>query len=160
MENKIQETYWCELIKCLKIRGKISTGLTIPYLIGAKCLLEGKNVGNDGSIELLVEQIRWSQTDKIAFFQECRDIRQYVIGLVERDHPYVKIGHTFDNLVVTADAQIFGNSLKEIKAKMNVFWLEPIKKGRFSWNREEKDWEEFNSEEKKQIWACFNSNKI
>lgn len=155
--------FWYKLISFLKSQNKIRLGLTIPYIIGAKTILGESNVITKKSIEILLNEIINSSTENIPFFQECRDIRQYVIGVIDKNHTdtVIKYESFLSNangdkkLYVLGDASDFGSSVGEISQKLNELYLSALMEKRFSWDRNEKEWRPFSEDEKEIIKALY-----
>lgn len=156
--------FWYRLITFLKSQNEISTGLTIPYLIGAKTILDESYIVNDKSIEILLNEVINSSTDEIPFFQECMEIREFVIGLVDKNYAeslltkevYLSNSNDDKKLYILGDACNFGSSVEEISQKLNQFYLPDLMKKNFSWDSKEKEWRQFNKDEREKIERCFN----
>src|SRR5690242_11037552 len=74
MESK-SNPYWYKLIKLLKSKKIITTGLTIPYVFGAYEVLGAPFK----DIDQLIISVRDSSTDKFPVIQKCPEILQHVI---------------------------------------------------------------------------------
>ncbi len=153
------EPFWYRLIVSEKAQKKISTGLTIPYIIGAKAEKDKSYIVDEISIEMLLNEIKDSATEQAAFFQECPRIRQFVIGLTDRNNPEAEenseIVFTNSNdeksLYISGDAIDFGREIKEISENLNNLWLSDLIKERFSWDPSDTIFRPFSNEEKQRI---------
>jgi hypothetical protein len=155
------EPFWYKLIISEKEKGEITTGLTIPFIIGAKSVNDESYVPSENSISELLDEIIASSTEQVAFFQECPRIRQYVIGLTERNSPEAEenseIIFTNSNgdktLYISGDAKNFGTDVEEISTNLNKLWLPTLMEKRFSWDKSNTDWTVFLDEEVTRIKA-------
>ena len=153
------EPFWYRLITSEKSQGKITTGLTIPYLIGAKVVKDESDVPSEKSIMILLNDIKDSSTEQVAFFQECPRISQFVIGLTERNNPEAEenseVIFTNSNgdqtLYISGDAIKFGTEVKEISRSLNNLWLSDLLNGKFSWDTSINEWIPFSNEERDRI---------
>jgi len=149
MEN-IQNPYWYKLTKLLKQKGKIDTGLTIPYLFGAYELL-GKSPKDVSSI---INEIRKYSIDKYPVVQKCGTIHQHVIAVEDKkiyNNAYIKdikLRKTNEqvDLIVSTNTNL-GKTEQEVYKNLTQLYDEPIKAKTFSWNNKEGKWKPFEKDE-------------
>jgi hypothetical protein len=143
--------YWYKLTKLLKQKGKINTGLTIPYIFGAYKLL-GQPFEN---ISGLLDELRKNPIDKYPVIQKCGTIHQHVIAVEEKKiyhKEYIKdvILRNTNNvidLIVSSNTDI-GKTDEAVYKKLTQLYKEPINQENYSWNNKEQKWKPFEKEEK------------
>lgn len=140
---------WFRQISYQKNERIITNGLTIPYLIGIYQICNQPL--NHNSIRTLIFEIKESILEECAVLQRCPYIRQYVIGVDDRQYceHYMKKQIRFENsvgqssLFVTQNANELGNNLDRIVELFNNIYDNCISNAEFSWNNETKNWEKF-----------------
>ena len=148
--------YWYKLIKLLKRKGKITTGLTIPYLFGAYKLLDVPF----SNLSTLISEVHNSVIDKYPIIQKCHEINQHVIMVEKKEicHKYygkeVKLINKNENnfLFISSNTNL-GKTLDKVSFNLNRLYLKPIKEDKFSWNNSSKSWIKFSDEEKELIMS-------
>lgn len=151
--------FWYKLITSLKTKREITNGVTIPYLLGAKTLVDKSYEIDDDSIKELLNEIINSSVEQVAVLQKCDDINQYVIGLRDRQfaESYLKAEFCFSNtnsdktLCVTNNASALGKTLDEISEKLKKLYFKDLTKENFSWNSFDEVWRQFNDCERELI---------
>ncbi len=117
MDTKINESnYWSILVR------KSKKHLTIPYIIGAKCIMISD--AKLDSIEELFERIINSDSEIIYSLYYCDTIGSYVM---RGDNGYgmdgfleIKNQQTGDvNLVLTTSIKVLGKSLNEVVSELS-----------------------------------------
>lgn len=107
---------WCKLIQFFERNNYIHNGLTLPYLIGAIDLLEGRTL----SLKQLISELIDTQGDKRSTIMLCDHIGEYVIGILDSESEmYYKKFKTnsfkiFENLIV------LDSSLSNCKTVINL----------------------------------------
>lgn len=153
---------WFKLVKLLKKNGKISTGLTIPYIFGAYKLLGQPFV----SIKQVVEHIHNSRIEEAyPVIQKCYEIEHHVVmpASTEYCNRNFKTEIKFKNpengniLFVSSNTKL-GNALSEVSRSLEANYLMPIKNQTFSWSKEDKSWIQFNKEEIDMIKSIQNKS--
>lgn len=156
--NYYQNPYWYKLIKTFKNAPspyKISTGLTIPFLMGAYKEL---NVPFDNISDLLIS-ILDTEIDKYPVLEVCSVINQHVLA-VENKSIYnrpatktVKIQSTLirNSLIIGMHSSALGNTLPKISQNLHHQYSSQINSGLYSYNNHKKKWFGFDKEEIKLI---------
>lgn len=151
--------YWYKLTKLLKQKGKINTGLTIPYIFGAYKLL-GQPFEN---ISALLDELRKNPIDKYPVIQKCGTIHQHVIAVEDKKiyhKDYIKDiklrnANNEINLVISSNTDI-GKTDEAIYKSLTQLYKEYIDVGKFSWNNGEQKWKPFEKEEEELILSVKN----
>src|SRR6185369_11476900 len=151
MESKYNP-HWYKLIKLLKSKEVIRTGLTLPYIFGAY-----KELGtNFKSIDELLRHIVESNPDKYPMLQSCNVICHYVILVKEKKEcvknyfsDYQLPSSSKDNLLFLSSN--LGRNYKQICGKLEGLYANPISRGTYSWDNKSALWKEFTKDEKEQI---------
>lgn len=159
--KKFENPYWYKLIKAFKAAEKpykISTGLTIPFLMGAYSLLE-KPFEN---VEELVLSIYNSEIEKFPVIQKCPVIQKHVLMVEEKEicnKTYIK-DVRFENsngsniLFISYNSILLGKDLPKVIRNLNTEYSDAIKMGRFSWNNTN-GWSPFDEREKEIIKSVY-----
>ena len=145
--------YWYKLIKLLKTKGEITTGLTIPYLFGAYKEL-GQPVTN---IKELIKHIYYSEIDKYPLIQRCDVIEHHVVTIEEKafcSKSYkndIKFKNpTNNNILFIVDTDL-GTTLDKVCSSLSLGYANQIKSQEYSWSKKEKRWKKFEPSEIKMI---------
>lgn len=152
----LENPYWYKLITNLKAKREISNGVTIPYILGARKLIDNTFLIQEDSIFKLFTEIRNSSTELKVLLQNCPDVHQYVIGLREKDfcENYMKSDLSFKNengdrvLYVTLTAIKLGNTIEEISNTLTNKYMRYMKIDEFSWDNDKQNWREFSPRER------------
>lgn len=142
--------YWYKLIKLLKSKGIIKTGLTIPYLFGAyKALGEPFQ-----DVNHLLTTILNSSIDKYPIIQKCSEIHHHVVMVEEKASCNKNYAHfvKFDNaaknnLLYISDNTDLGKSIDKVCWNLSSIYEKPIRDEEYSWSNKEKRWKEFDESE-------------
>ncbi|GAB3339667.1 hypothetical protein GCM10027299_52460 [Larkinella ripae] len=139
-----QIPFWYKLILGLKSRGKIATGLTLPYIIGAYKLIGNYEELEDLSIEALLKDIAKNNTLRIPFIQMCPVINQYVVGIESRSYEKYFI-HINDLgiLFLGNNAETLGATFNEICTNLKLKHDTHINNENFSWDKDKETWRNF-----------------
>ncbi len=140
---------WFRQVTYQKKNRIITNGLTIPYLIGSYEVCGERLPEN--SIEFLMKEITEAELDKCAVIQKCPHIRQYVVGVDDRQfcETYMRKEILFKNgkgqtsLVVTQNAKELGNDLNGLINQFENLYRLFTLQSEFSWNNETRAWENF-----------------
>lgn len=141
---------WYKLTKLLKQKGKINTGLTIPYIFGAYKLLEQPFENISG----LLDELRKNPIDKYPVIQKCGTIHQHVIAVEDKANYHkdyirdvkLKNANNEINLVVSSNTNL-GRTDAEIYKSLTQLYKKYIDEGKFSWNNKEQKWKPFEEDE-------------
>lgn len=128
--------YWLDL---LKRKMQYGTGLTIPFLIGAKELLEQDLT----SIEDLLNEMLDSNESIVIKY--CFDVREYICTLnTSLAKGYYKNIVEFDNLIIVEDYSFLKgiNDFDDVIETFELFYSENIELKKYSrvYNSENDDW--------------------
>ncbi len=142
--------YWYKLTKLLKQKGKINTGLTIPYIFGAYKLLEQpfENISD------LIDELRKSSIDKYPVIQMCGTIHHHVIAAEDKSIYHknyikdVKLKNENNkiDLIISSNTDI-GKTDEMVYKKLTHLYKKYIDAGKFSWVNKKQEWEPFQKEE-------------
>lgn len=142
--------YWYKLIKLLKQKGIINTGLTIPYIFGAYRILNTPFA----DISEMIDEIINTPIDKFPVIQKCIVINQHVLMVEQKEicNKYytkdIKLNNTANNnhLFVSTNTDL-GKTLERLSFNLTALYNEHIKSGNFSWDNTEKKWKQFREDE-------------
>ena len=151
--------FWYRIITQHISDGPYQYGLTIPYIIGARNLVDNSYTLNDESVRILMEEIVNSVTEKVAVLRNCPDINQYVLELKNRDSVETEIYFetSFNNFIgdktlyITGDASKLGGSFEEISIRLSDLYSLALKEKRFSWKGFKRGWDYFSDYEENLI---------
>lgn len=137
MESKaLSLPYWYRLLDnwvCIQD----NSGLSIPFIIGAKSIITDGAKPNENSIrELFRSVINDIQPNYCVSLKYCNTIEAYIFGLQSRAdviEPYFKSGHT-DIPAITLIDNVFGSSqsLDEIVAFLEKEYNSYLLSGKYS----------------------------
>lgn len=151
--TKLTNPYWYKLIKLFKSAEgpyKISTGLTIPFLIGAYKVID-KPFDN---INTLVKSIIESPIDKYPIIQRCPDIGKHVIMVEDKakcnkeymDFPSLDNDDKKSKLLVSTNTNI-GKDFEKVCHSLKLEYQETIDKKEYSWSNGHQRWRAFDEKE-------------
>lgn len=135
--------YWYKLIKKLKEKDKIKTGLTIPYIFGAYKIL-GEPIKN---VDELLGIILNSETNIKPALQRCWQIEHIVLMLDEKkefNRPHTK-DIAFPNnsgkkyLFVSMNASHLGKTPAEVSKNLTIEYEKHIFSAKCSWGKNKND---------------------
>lgn len=141
--------YWYKLIKLLKGKGIIETGLTIPYVMGAYEVLDQPLQNIDELIKKLVEE----EIDKYPVIQKCIKIKQDVIMVEEKhicnkwDRDVKFESKSRKNKLFISTTTNLGTTIDTVASKLIGLYGNQIKDKTYSWDNEHKQWIKFSEEE-------------
>lgn len=145
-----QNPDWYKLTKLLKQKGKITTGLTIPYLFGAYKLL-----GNPfENISALLDEVRRNKLDKYPVIQKCGTIHQHVVAVEDKNIYHkdfikdlrLRNAKNEIDLVISSNTDL-GKSDEMIYKNLEHLYKRYVDAETFSWNNKENKWKPFEKEE-------------
>jgi hypothetical protein len=157
------EPFWYRLIVSEKDKGVIGDGLTTPYIIGAKSLVDESYAVNKESIRLLLDEIINSSTENVPFLMFCPKLEEFVIALMEKN----KAKEMSENRIsfynsntrektffisLNAENRGLGTEIEEISENLNNRYLKFLKESKFS-RQGKTDWKEFNLKQVERIKA-------
>lgn len=145
---------WYNQILFRKNNRIITNGLTIPYIIGSYNFL-----GQTYSINELMNEIINSNLDKCAVIQKCPEIRQYVIGIEDKNFCEIyfrnEISFTNSNnvksLIITQNASDLGSNFEKITDTFINLYKNYLDEGKYSWDNRNKVWIPLNNYEESLI---------
>lgn len=157
---------WYKLINGLLNSKVISSGITIPYLIGAYKLKEDTQLDNETIFRNIFQDMINTEFEKIPKIMRCNDIGQLVIALEDKNFvaKYLKNEIQITNsigeakIVVTSNCNLTAKTLDELIAEL-IRQFEPIiNQNLFSWNSNQ--WQGFSQIEANRIKEIFSENKL
>jgi hypothetical protein len=155
------EPFWYRLITDELDRGVIFNGLTIPYIIGAKSLIDDSYEVNEESVSLLLNEFVNSSTEKVPFLMFCHNLEEFVIALMEKTEAKevsenrISFYNSKTNektffISSNAENRNLGKELKEISENLNKKYLKYLEEQRFS-RRGKTGWEKFSSKQEERF---------
>lgn len=120
--------YWYLILKHFEQKGYVHNGLTIPFLIGAKTILEPNKVVM--TVSDFLNSVNYSSNELTVMF--CGDIKEYVFGLScnEGNIVYPRI----DNIIVTDNSFNSISTSEELIIELDSKYAELIESGSYSKN--------------------------
>jgi len=138
-----KEPYWYKLIS-FWVNKQNRTGLTIPFIIGAKSYFE-PNLKLD-TVSKLLQDIKNSNIDATIVLNNCPDTGEYVLGINKQ--PYSLNGTEFKNdftgkttLIATISTKMLGQNFDAIINSLEKKYSNCL--GQKKYSRENGDWIEF-----------------
>jgi hypothetical protein len=150
---------WFRLIYYLKQEGIYEFGPTIPYIIGAYQIYGKTLIPKENAIKLLFDEMLNAQLGHCAVIHKCPDIKQFVIGIQEKEICNLYYGKEilFENnqgektLFTTPNAKELGGSLEGAILNLEASLYEPLEMSKYSWDRLNKEWKHFDESDEKLI---------
>lgn len=142
--------YWYKLLKLLKQKGIINTGLTIPYIFGAYKIFNTPFA----NIPELLEEVINTPIDKFPVIQKCVVINQHVLMVEQKEicnkfyTKDIKLESKEKNnhLFISTNTDL-GKTIERLSFNLTALYSVHIKNGNFSWNNSEKRWKPFSETE-------------
>lgn len=137
------KAHWSLLTKSLIEKGKITTGLTIPYLYGSY-----KRLGYEiGTIEDLLEEITKVRSDDIPIIEKCDKIKFDVVkpesktlaNKSRKKDDWVKIDDYPMPLIISYNTNL-GKEKKKIANSLKALYQIFIDAETYSWNQVKGEW--------------------
>ena len=146
--------FWFQLINYQKSKDIISNGLTIPYIIGAYQICN-RNLNSNNPVQSLFLKIIESELNHCAVLQMCPNIRQYVVGIDDRQfcEQYMLTEISFSNirgqssLFITQNARQLGSNFDKVVEEFYRLYKTHINKQEYSWNKHDGIWQQFSPDE-------------
>ncbi|WP_226389439.1 hypothetical protein [Penaeicola halotolerans] len=112
------EYYWFKLINYW-VNVRYKNGLSIPFILGARTLIDNKYKINEKSVSELLYDIKNSEAEDIITIQHCADIGEYVLGINDRKNPkigdYIKNEKTGETRIIRAiNTNVLGKSFDDL----------------------------------------------
>lgn len=155
--------FWYRLIELARKTDIIIDGLTVPFILGAKKILDPTLTIDDNSIHELLTEIVNSETSEKAVLKYSPN-KQYIITL--RDTVFCNENLSGDlvfknrkghhSLYVTKDVAVFGATLKKISTSLYELYKNQMEKEAFSWDDQARRWQKFNATEMGVITDALN----
>ena len=147
------EYYWGRLINYwVNVKGR--NGLSIPFILGTRTLIDYKFKIDDHSVSDLLHEIKNWDDDEIITLQYCGDIREYVLGLNDPKNP--KDGLLIINedtgktkIIATLNTIILGKTFANIVKSLTDRYNDCLIKEKYS--RIDFDWKSFSDSDLKMI---------
>lgn len=129
----MSDKYWYDLLQAWKNEG--GTGLSFPFLIGAKEIIDDKYSSAPNDIEDLIdEMLEHDNEEEIIRIKWCANLRGIVVGLCDRDD--VVDGKFFDNVVITGKIlRDYGDEISDIKSGVISEYTTQIEQKEYSKNK-------------------------
>lgn len=95
--------YWFKVLKHFEQKRYIQNGLTIPFLIGSRSIIEPSQPLQSIS-EFINDLIEGTEATKVTIMT-CNDIKEYILALLDSDSvPYLSSYKALGNLICTDDS--------------------------------------------------------
>jgi hypothetical protein len=151
---KKNDPYWYKLIAAFKAAEppyKITTGLTIPFLMGSYVELDEPFE----DINHLVQAIINSQIDKFPIIQRCHVIGKHVIMVEEKAYcnktyekfPRIESEISKGLLLISTNSPNLGKTFEKICYNLRAEYLGPILRKEYSWSNGKNSWLKFDQRE-------------
>lgn len=129
MENDKHEFYWQRVIRHFEIKGYIQNGLTIPFLVGVRRIVEPQKALL--SIEYLINELSLHGCTML----RCRHIGEYVVGSLDAHTKEIgNLYHCIGNIIVTDDSLVGINDTLLLTARLKKLYKMQIDLGQYSKN--------------------------
>jgi len=145
------QPYWYQLISHW-VNVKKRTGLTIPFIIGAKNFFESNS--NLNSVTELLNEIVESEIEETIILNNCPHVGEYVLGICSvssflsgTDFKNEETGNV--TLIATTSTKILGEDFRSICRSLEKKYKNQINEGHFS--KEDFDWTPFTENDIKMI---------
>lgn len=142
--------YWYKLIKLLKQKEIITTGLTIPYIYGAYKVLNCPFA----NISDLINEVLNLPIDKYPVIQKCNLIHQHVTMVEEKEicnKQYIKdvklVNTSNNNYLFISTNTDLGKTVEKLSFNLTALYGTHIRNENFSWNNLKKEWQKFSESE-------------
>lgn len=149
----LNKYYWDKLITYWVTVNR-RTGLTIPFILGAKRVINPQIIPDSSNVRDLLIEILNSEQESIITLEHCGNIREYVLGIHDPSEP--KYGFNIKNeetkktkIIATLNTQPLGNSLDEIIQSLTYRYKDCLENGNYS--RIDFNWLPFTASDKKMI---------
>ncbi len=145
--------YWYRLLVSWSKQGK--TGLSLPFLIGAKTFINQAHAPSSGDIKnLLTEVLLFEPPSDSLRLKWCRNTFSYVFGITKADDNYE--GLSFNKLFFCGDLlREFGDTqLDIIDGRLIAKYSQQVTNETYSIIRGE--WQAYNNSDKKFITTSLN----
>jgi hypothetical protein len=144
--------YWGKLINHW-VKVKKRDGLSIPFILGSRTVLEKEFFVSKRCVQELLEEIGNSDDEEVIVLQYCAHICEYILGLADpNDFPkgiHIQNGTGKTKLIATFSTQILGKTFDEIKDRLANNYNECISNENFS--RINLKWAPFSESDKETI---------
>lgn len=122
--------YWFDLLRHFEDKGYIHNGLTIPFLIGSRKVLEPQE-----SL-LSIKDFIISINEVGGTILECPDIGEFVFGTLDQETLIYKSAYpkTIDNIIITDNSLHSVNSLQEVISHFELRYQKNLDSGEYSKN--------------------------
>lgn len=155
-----EEMYYWEKLIDFWVNVKHKNGLSIPFILGAKTLIDNRFRINENSVNDLMTEIRNFDNNSIITLQFCDNINEYVLGI--NDPLFPKVGLEILNektnktrIIATLNTYVLGNNFNELSKALTSRYHNCLNEQKFS--RIDFDWAPFTENDLKLINEAFNS---
>jgi hypothetical protein len=130
------EPYWHRVICHFEKKGYIANGLTIPFLIGARTIVE------PGQPMLSLDELMYEVSQYGATIMKCPCLNEYVLGSLDQETEAVSEHYRkFDKLIVSDDSFSDKKNMDEV-AIFLVEIYDPVISGN-CYSKENGEWQGF-----------------
>jgi hypothetical protein len=139
------QPYWDRILRHFEQRGYVWNGLTIPFLIGSRTILEPNEP------LMSVEDFLYDASDYGVTILKCNYLGEFVIGSLDSETAGIKdsVYKTFDNIVITDSSLNDYDTLDELISHFKKLYDDKVISGNFS--KERGYWDDFSTTDKKRI---------
>lgn len=153
----VQNRYWFRLIEYW-VRTKQRSGLSIPFILGARTLISDYKIDENSVVNLLLE-IKNQDTSNVFTIKHCEDIGEYVIGLNDSSNPIDGIEIKDDNnraitIIAAMNTSVLGKNFQELSMSLTNRYKKCLSEEKYS--RNDFKWTGFSNEDLKLIHHLFN----
>lgn len=150
--------YWLDVLRHFEEKKYFRNGLTIPFLIGSRTVLEPDEPIE--SIEEFITEI--SESDPPITLMKCGTLREYVLSIIDSyDIEMMKVHKNlykrFGNLIIIDDSFANFTSLSEIISNLNTDLSDEIEAVNYS--KMDGEWSPFSEKDLKRINEILGHNE-
>lgn len=130
--------YWLSLLTYW-VNTKHRNGLSIPFILGARTIIDPNFKIDENSVRDLLTEIRNSDINYIINFQHCENIGEYILGLNNplnsMDGLEIKNEWTRKTkIIATLNTSVLGKTFDEISKTLTDRYKDCLSKGNYSRN--------------------------
>ncbi|MFN7847200.1 MAG: hypothetical protein ACK5P4_08285 [Bacteroidota bacterium] len=152
-QRKMQNEYWFEVLNYFEKQRYIANGLTIPFLIGSRKIIEPKN--NVQKISEFLSEMFVSPN--LTTIMKCSNIKEYVIGILDLETKLIinkeyngkKVFKYFGNLIAMDNSCDNIENENSLIVYLESLYGKTINEEKFSLERG--TWTNFSAEDKKRL---------
>ena|ERR1700744_565602 len=127
----MEKPYWYKVLRHFENKNYIANGLTIPFLIGARKIIEsGMPLFTTAD---LVKS--FNESDSFITIMKCDNIGEYVVGILDTEsEQFIMDYNVIDKIVCTDDSLDGLDKSSEIISMLNMKYKDVIEAGNYSKN--------------------------